>query len=1244
MANDETPKKKKRGWRASLVPDVSRRGFLKATGIAFSAGALSDCKPGVEGEGGAGEEKVAAPLALPDFTVDVTRPDDMVVLTIGFINMQLDVTGKKLVRVNPSGASYFIVTFPPQHLHESAFDETSPGPAAEAPPVPALLSGPSRVVLKLPQTAQPPAFTSRALLAAFRQCDMNLAPAASYNPPPIIVFPTAGAVGEHEPVSALEAGHLRRLEKRRQVDAARLGAATGRVGMPASAGTVTPTPTTTTTTPIPQPPVNLPPQLTKPAADVTAIELPFRLQLSPRPGSAWAHEHEPFVSPATGRTELWHTRLGTRVTGADGQPAVSEAPGVTRPLRAIWTREPLFDPSDPLKNVSPSIFAINSPTSVSLLDFTKHSLSQQNRSYIVHQSSNYFEDVSPVLPINAKRLMLTSVGGWLDSRAEWGFNATTGLMSWEHRATQGRDQYVRVEEAYYSHTRHKIVLVTVTERKVISQKPFIAYLWQRKFTLCRNPIVTLPAPSSSFSAATNAALRRMPYRTIELKTLVSPNLSPAPVDGVAVFTPEINQNTTGKTELLYEFEGTDWEGNVTPFATPLVLMRATGGSVAANVGAGKTLLDGLKSGQGYRIPHQGRRVAFAPATVGDPTKVEDTTYEVADMLLGMETNASVAGDDAKVPFYPFVRDTNVAIEAVRHLAQSGGAQKVKFADAYAQHGFGGGNAGEVLFDLGPTPQTMSFAGSSQRSGGFLTPDMSITGVSRKTGPVSGSLATVANNEFKPDQFFGALGSAKLFGTFALPDVLKAFGLDMAPKFVTQALDDAAALLVDLEKAIKTLKDLGQDGNDVVATAEQLIAELMAGNFGTIDDTIDSLIDAIGALPAQLNALPISDGARREVLKRVELVRTTLEAIRDTIGPLFEAYNKAEELAKNLTVNLEWKTPLQKFPNNSSPIFEPDPNDGGLMLAVEVRGKATAGKPAGVDLTCSLEKFKINLVAPANFIELTFDKVQFRISDGKKPDLDVIFNGIKFVGPLSFVEKLKEIIPLDGFSDPPNLDISEEGIVANFSLPIPAVAVGVFSLENISVGAGFKVPFIGAHPLSVSFFFCTREAPFTLTVCMLGGGGFFGIELTPDGVHLIEAALEFGASLSIDLGVASGGVSIMAGIYFKWEDGSVELTGYLRIRGEVDVLGLIRASIELYLEFQYLAVAGKPGKVWGRATIEIEIEIFFLCFTVSATAEKRFSGSNDDPTFADVMGPCNLLTEPTCDPLYSPWNEYVEAFV
>ncbi len=38
-------------------------------------------------------------------------------------------------------------------------------------------------------------------------------------------------------------------------------------------------------------------------------------------------------------------------------------------------------------------------------------------------------------------------------------------------------------------------------------------------------------------------------------------------------------------------------------------------------------------------------------------------------------------------------------------------------------------------------------------------------------------------------------------------------------------------------------------------------------------------------------------------------------------------------------------------------------------------------------------------------------------------VDVLLSDIKFVGPLSFVETLRDLIPLDGFSDPPYLDIS-----------------------------------------------------------------------------------------------------------------------------------------------------------------------------------------------------------------------------
>ena len=44
-------------------------------------------------------------------------------------------------------------------------------------------------------------------------------------------------------------------------------------------------------------------------------------------------------------------------------------------------------------------------------------------------------------------------------------------------------------------------------------------------------------------------------------------------------------------------------------------------------------------------------------------------------------------------------------------------------------------------------------------------------------------------------------------------------------------------------------------------------------------------------------------------------------------------------------------------------------------------------------------------------------------------------------------------------------------------------------------------------------------------------------------------------------VASGGVHVMAGIYFKLAGKIVELSGYLRVGGAVTVLGVITVTVE-----------------------------------------------------------------------------------
>ena len=101
--------------------------------------------------------------------------------------------------------------------------------------------------------------------------------------------------------------------------------------------------------------------------------------------------------------------------------------------------------------------------------------------------------------------------------------------------------------------------------------------------------------------------------------------------------------------------------------------------------------------------------------------------------------------------------------------------------------------------------------------------------------------------------------------------------------------------------------------------------------------------------------------------------------------------------------------------------------------------------------------------------------------------------------LEFVNTLKDLIPLDGFSDPPLVDVAPSGLTAGFTLALPNVAVGVFNLSNISLGADVKVPFLG-EAISVGFNFCTREKPFVLAVVMLGGGGWFLIRMSPKGLE------------------------------------------------------------------------------------------------------------------------------------------------
>ena len=264
-----------------------------------------------------------------------------------------------------------------------------------------------------------------------------------------------------------------------------------------------------------------------------------------------------------------------------------------------------------------------------------------------------------------------------------------------------------------------------------------------------------------------------------------------------------------------------------------------------------------------------------------------------------------------------------------------------------------------------------------------------------------------------------------------------------------------------------------------------------------------------------------------------------------------------------------------------------------------------GKPRQ-DTTGEIKNFGLSLFgAPGSksaFLVVYFNRFEFRSRNDQKPDVTVDVRDVVFAGPLEFVNDLRKLMSSVSGGSGLSIDVLPRGVVAGYGVDFPTVTTGVLTIANISFGASIEVPFDG-NPVTTRFNFCEPKRPFLLTYTIFGGGGYADVAINSRGVESLTVSLEFGAATAINLGVASGSVQVMAGIIIKVAGQDAELTGYVRLRGEVDVLGLISASLEFNLSLRY---DSKTKEAWGRATLTIEVEVLCFSESVSITAEKRFA--------------------------------------
>lgn len=1112
--------------------------------------------------------------------IRLLRPDDLLCLEIEFHNLKLNDAScevRALVREEPERPSFLIVHFPPQAILEQAFLEQEPLPTdggfdndkinagdnyskarkdeqpGEADKLGFLaksrLSGPSRLVFRLPEEAD-------------YQIEYSVAALLNWSDFHLEVSPVAGL-----PLNPTRA----------EIDAA--GATR------------------------------------QPNALETAIEYPYRLIVSPNDGVQWGHQRFPVTH--AGITELWHTRLLTAKRAAGKHRELSKENQA--PLRAVWSPDFEFqdrtftdilldNPPFPKANI-----VDNEPFRASMNGYDRFSIVLNTTAFSGYVNEN--EQPYKPQPFWAEQFMLSSMGAWLRSRGNWelpyylrrpiifqaapfkpilsanpGFAAadvgaspfqflanklndfyqapsdilaqnlslnlpvvhradksTTSLSEWVHRSTMGRDHYVRiVYEGFLYPFGHRAALVKVTERKIkkLSNGRLYAMLLQRFFIVVREPLkdysalhdLTLNPLGTNFG-------RHMPFKNVRLTTLVTPDII-APGDAsVSIAGADkalwIKVKENGQpTSFRFHAEAEDFSGKQLDFDASMIFVFADG---ISNSETTPVFAAYANAPNERACPFHNQAVAYVKP--GDNIKSENTRFETSNMEFHSVQFLEDVNREYK-GFVPFMLSANVKIPALEQILGKPTATQIQFFKGYLKDGLV--NEGKVFAELVKPKNTVTnnipdfdrnpFAAKfeAKQAGGISTPSFRPSSLSESTGPVGGNVEKAADANFDPVEYFPTNLDAKLFGSFDLMDIINV------------ALGSFGKNAPNIVRDIKNLPG----GRQEITASMVWEPDLQTKDIGVL--TLEA------------------DDARARMEARIKQV-----------------------------------------------VFLP-PNAPAL-------GETSS------EFTGAIEDFNLVFI---KVVRLNFEAFRFSSINGKKPDMDVQLansNPVEFIGALTFVNELKNIIPKGLFGDGVSLDLIPTGIRAGFSFAVPPLAVGVFALKDIVLSAYLTLPFSDGKP-TFDFAVSERHKPFNLTVAFLGGGGFFHLQVDTTGVRLLEAALEFGANASIDLGVASGGVHFMAGIYFamKVEAGKSEseLTGYFRCGGEVSVLGIVSISIEFTLSFTYYI---DENKAKGRATLEISVEILFFSISVELTIEKGFGGESGDPLFKDVM------------PQASIWNEYATAF-
>ncbi|HEX2516045.1 MAG TPA: hypothetical protein VH257_15160, partial [Chloroflexota bacterium] len=688
------------------------------------------------------------------------------------------------------------------------------------------------------------------------------------------------------------------------------------------------------------------------------------------------------------------------------------------------------------------------------------------------------------------------------------------IQEWRHRTVMGRDQDVRVVvRGYLLPFGHPATVVALSERKLGATPngtpAQAAYLRERLFLVLRQPTKAYP----SFGQRSGG--RRFPFRRLTVANPATPTLDGrAPFGGVdGAFVPRV-----GGAPFEFHFVAEDLLGRRSEFAAPAVFVDSATAYSESAVAPVRTAYNALAESDALRRrPFDGQPLALAESETPGETDAEASalTFGVDEPVAGPPDAAFAAQDQPR--FYPGLSGAAIRLVAAEQLAGAGlGPVQVVLDGTYVAHGFDPGqNPGQVYATL---VQAVGLGLDADRAGP-LTPAMNVTALSRTMGPVGGDLGTLKQGRYDAAEIFRQAPTVpRLMGGVKLSDII-----GEVPLTADRAPDEAMVL--------RTAAPLGPSGSGARAGGPEQV-----GNTNRFTWRPKLKGDPLGFLK----------------FYDYTFCQVDLE-IRVDFGGSDGPHTRFSGLISN---GKPWSL-ISDLPDNTDP---------GPMI------------PHRPGLTLRL------LGNAATFLEVDFVRFLFRTETGKDAVIDPVIDDVRFLGPLKAIQEFRESLKSLTPPGAPKLGfiIRPVGTCLEVGLKVGelSASLGMCTVKNLMVGFTITFPIIFSaagtdppRPVRFSFYFAERENPFLLAVYIFGGGGYFVTGFACDGMEWFEVGLEFGLHAEANIGVASGVLEMMAGIYWRLDVGphseqNCVLTGFFRARGQVSVIGLVTITLEVYLGLTY----------------------------------------------------------------------------